>query len=101
MTLFSLVTDALEDSAEDDSAWLEAARSAADLADETGRIELGHTLRVIDQGYHLGRVERVALREVEGTELRECRSDPDELASLIMSVLAVCRDYRAAFESVK
>ena len=106
MALFSLVTYALEDCEEDDGTWLEAARSAAALADEVGRIELGYTLQAIDRDYRLNRAERAALRAIldslpEGTELRDRRADPDELTTLIMSVLAVCRDYRAAFESAK
>lgn len=104
MALFSLVVDALEECEEDDVSWLEAARHAAASADEVGKCELRHTLQAIEADYQLTRRERAALRRLrdslpEGMELRDRRGDPDELADLIMSVLAVCRDYQTAFDA--
>ena len=83
---------------------MEAARYAAASAEEVGKCELRHTLQAIDADYQLTRRERAALRPLldslpEGMELRERRGEPDELGDLIMSVLAVCRDYQTAFDA--
>lgn len=101
MALYCLVTDALEDSEEDDSAWLEAAIGVMSTADERGRCTMRDVLAAIDHDYELRRQERASLRTaIAGTpaqpELRDLRLDPQEMGDCVMSVLAACRDYREA-----
>ena len=101
MMLFCLVTDALEDSDEDDPAWLEAAIVVLSRADESGRCTMRDVLAAIDQDYQLHRQESAALRTAIADvparpELRDLRLDPQEMGDCAMSVLAVCRDYRDA-----
>jgi len=101
MALFCLVTDALEESDEDDSAWLEAAIEVLSTADERGRCTMRDVLAAIAQDYELHRQESASLRAAVADvpvrpELRDLRLDRREMGECIMSVLAVCRDYRAA-----
>lgn len=101
MALFCLVTDALEDSGKNDSAWLEAAIEVLSAADERGRCTMRDVLAAIDQDYELRRQESGALRSAIADipvrpELRDLRLDPQELGDCVMSALAACRDYRAA-----
>lgn len=105
MQLFCLVTDVLEESAEDDSDWLNAAVAALSSADEAGRCTMRDVLAAIDQDYQLRRQERRALRAaVDGVparpELRDLRLSHHELRDAVMSVLEVCRAYRLALESM-
>lgn len=101
MALFCLVTDALEDSEEEDSRWLDAALTVLAAADEAGRRTMRDVLTAIDHDYHLSRTERASLRSAAAAvpdrpELRDLDLRPDELGDCVVSVLAVCRDYRAA-----
>ncbi len=101
MMLFCDVTDALEDSDEDDPAWLEAAIGVFSTTDESGRCTMRDVLAAIDQDYELHRRESAALRTAIADvparpELRDLRLDPQEMGDCVMSVLAVCRDYRMA-----
>lgn len=101
MMLFSEVTDAVEDSDEDDPAWLEAAIGVMSTADERGRCTMRDVLAAIDHDYELHRQESASLRTAIADvparpELRDLRLDPQEMGDCVMSVLAVCRDYRVA-----
>ena len=99
--LYCLVTDALEDSSETDSRWLDAAIAVQAGADEAGRCTMRDVLVAINHDYHLSRTERASLRSAtaavpERPELRDLDLPPNELGDSVVSVLAVCRDYRAA-----
>lgn len=99
MMLFSDVTDAVEDSDEDDPAWLETAIGVMSTAGECGRCTMRDVLTAIDQDYQLRRVESASLRTAVADvparpELRDLRLEPHEMGDCVMSVLAVCRDYR-------
>lgn len=102
MALFTLMTDTLEETAEDDPTWLEAAAAAAAAGDEVSLTEMGETLRVIDKEYEITRGERARLRALTG-ELPvggplsdELGLGADELGSRILSVLRLCVAYREA-----
>lgn len=102
MALFCLVTDALEDSEEGDSRWLDAALAVLPIADEVGRCVLRDVLAAVDHDYHLTRAERTSLRSgisaIPGRpELRDLDLGPNELGDCVTSVLVACIDYRAAF----
>jgi|GEM_PF-832118 len=99
MALFCLVTDALEDSDEDDTEWLEVAIGVMATADERGCCTMRDVLAAIDDDYELRRQERAALRTAIADmparpELRDLRLEPQEMGDCVMSVLSVCRDYR-------
>ncbi|HET7069713.1 MAG TPA: hypothetical protein VFI40_02725 [Nocardioides sp.] len=101
MMLFCDVTDALEDSDEDDLRWLDAAIDVLSTADEGGRCTMRDVLAAIDQDYALHRRESAALRSAIADvparpELRDLRLDPQAMADCVMSVLAGCRNYRVA-----
>lgn len=101
MALFCLVTDALEDSGEDDPAWLEAAIGVMSAADERGRCTMRDVLAAIDHDYELRRQERASLRTAIADmpaepELRDLRLDLQQMGDCVMSVLAVCKHYRGA-----
>jgi hypothetical protein len=104
MALFCLVTDALEDSSETDSQWLDAAIAVQAGADEAGRCAMRDVLEAIDHDYHLSRSERASLRSAAAAvpdrpELRDLDLPPSELADCVESVLAVYRDYASALSS--
>ena len=104
MALFNIVVDALEESSEMDSGWLDAAGAAAAGADEAARTELANALLSIEQDYDLTRTERahiIALAATlpQGPELRELRLPADELAGRVLSVLTLCRDYAVALSA--
>lgn len=103
MQLFCLVTDVLEESAEDDWGWLDAAVAALSSADEAGRCTLRDVLAAVDQDYQLRPRERRALRTaVDGVpvrpELHDLQLSEQELGDAVMSVLEVGRAYRLALE---
>ena len=104
MRLFDLVTDDVEASDEaSDHRWLEAAIEALGRADEDGRSDLRDVLDTIDQDYTVNARVRARIRAaIAGVPLRpeliERELTQDELASTILSVLAVCADYRNSFE---
>ena len=101
MALFCLVTDALEDSEEADSRWLDAAIAVQVAADEAGRCTMRDVLVAIDHDFHLSQTERASLRSATAAvpdrpELRDLDLASNEMSDCVVSVLAVCRDYRAA-----
>lgn len=101
MALFCLVTDALENSDEDDATWLEAAIDVLSASDERGRCTMRDVLAAIEHDYKLRRQERTSLRTAIADvpaqpELRDLRLDPQEMGDCVISVLSVCRDYRVA-----
>lgn len=104
MDLFGLVTDTLENSSADDSRWLDAAIDVLSTADEAGRCEMRDVLVAIDHDYQLERRERRSIRSAiapipDRPELRDQQLETPELRDCVMSILAVCRDYRAALEA--
>jgi hypothetical protein len=101
MALFCLVTDALEDSEEGDSRWLDTALAVLPVADEAGRCVMRDVLVAVDHDYFLTRAERTSLRSATAAvpdrpELWDLDLPPDELGDSVVSVLVVCRDYRDA-----
>ncbi len=105
MMLFTAVTDALEESHEDDSRWLDAAVEALSSVDGWGGSEMRHTLRAALQDYFIEPSERQTIEAVvaqrmdqtpEGAELRDVRLPPEELAAAVTSVLRILHAYRAA-----
>lgn len=95
----------LEESAEEDSRWLDAAVAALSSADEAGRCTMRDVLAAIDQDYQLLTRERRVLRAaVDGVparpELRDLQLSQHELGDAVMSVLDVCRAYRLALERI-
>jgi hypothetical protein len=104
MALFCLITDALEDSDEADSRWLDAAIAVQAAADEAGRCTMRDVLVAIDHDYQLNRTERASLRSAtagvpDRPELRDLDLPANELGDCVVSVLAVCRDYREALSA--
>ncbi len=98
MLVFNVVIDALEDSAEDDPTWLDAAIEAMSTADERGRCTMRDVLMAVDQDYDVSRAERRALRSATAAvpdrpEMKDLDLAPDEMAGCVESVLAVVRDY--------
>lgn len=105
MQLFCLVADVLEESAAEDTRWLDAAVQALSSADEAGRCTMRDVLVAVDQDYQLRTRERRALRAaVDGVparpELRDLQLPQHDLRDAVMSVLEVCRAYRLALERV-
>jgi hypothetical protein len=101
MALFCLITDELEASDEDDSRWLDAAVAVLAGADEAGRCTMRDVLVAIDHDYQLSRAERASLRSAteaipDRPEMRDLDLAPAELGDCVLSVLAVCADYRDA-----
>lgn len=101
MLLFGVVTDALEDSDPDDSAWLAAAVQAMAASDGWGRSQLRRTLDAISQDYLIepaerDEIERAGPQPPALGELRDTSLAPEELASAVTSVLQTAHHYRVA-----
>jgi hypothetical protein len=101
MMLFTAVTDALEDSPEGDSDWLDAAVEALSGAKGWGRSELRNTLLTARKDYVVERAESrridIAVADVpERVELSEAALPAEELTEAVMSVLHTLRAYRSA-----
>lgn len=104
MKLFCLITDTLEDCEPDDYRWLAAAIDVLATADESARCEVRDVLAAIDNDYKLSSLEHARLRSAvaavpDRPHLRDLRLAPAELGDVVMSILTVCRMYRAALEA--
>jgi hypothetical protein len=105
LDLFCLVTDALDRSAPDDSAWLAAALDVLSTAEDEARFDLRDVLQVIDQDYLLNRDEHRRLRAATATvppptpleDLVDLSAD--ELRRNVLAVVAACNAYEAALEA--
>ncbi len=64
MILFTAVADALEDSTEGESTWLDAAEATLAQCGEHAREDLLQTLRALDHDYHLSAAERRRIRAI-------------------------------------
>ncbi|MGC3994526.1 MAG: hypothetical protein QM779_10530 [Propionicimonas sp.] len=98
MMLYSLVTDVVQDSDEDDHDWLDAAIEALAVADETGRCELRDVLEAIDHDYSIDAAEsrrlRAALADVPPrADILDLNLAGQELVHHVMSTLDTCRAY--------
>ncbi|KRC54179.1 MULTISPECIES: hypothetical protein [unclassified Nocardioides] len=108
MDLFTLVTDALEESEPDDRIWLDAAIAATAGADERGRSEMRDVLTTVAAEYRLHRRETSAIRALakdlpELTSAGDLRFGPDELdqlADVVRSLLCLQRAYVDAVEAL-
>lgn len=106
MMLFTAVTDALEDSPEGDSGWLDAAVEALSGAKGWGRSELRNTLLTARKDYVVERGESrridIAVADVpEWVELSEAALPAEELTDAVMSVLEALRVYRSALAGLR
>lgn len=104
MELFCLVTDTLEQAEVDDARWLDAAVHVLAIADEPARYDMRDVLASIDQDYSLSSPERSRIHSAvapipDRAELRDLDLSPTELGDQVVSVLAACRDYRAALKA--
>lgn len=104
MELFCLVTDTLEQAEVDDARWLDAAVHVLAIADEPARCDMRDVLASIDQDYSLSSPERSRIHSAvapipDRAELRDLDLSPTELGDQVVSVLAACRDYRAALKA--
>ncbi len=102
MELFCLVTDAAEQSAVGDSRWLDAAIAVLASADEPVQCDMRDVLTAIDQDYELPSPERSRIYSAIASvparaELRDLRLTSTELSAHVLSILAACGRYRAAF----
>ena len=101
MQLFTVVTDALEGSAVDDSHWLDAALDVMTFADDKARYVLRDVLDAVASDYHIDRVERHRLRAgIADLPARVGLEDLDlpseELREHVMAVLLACNAYEVA-----
>lgn len=106
MMLFDLVADELEDSAEGDSRWLDAAIHVLENTNDLARFELRDTLTVIAQDYHVDSAELTRLRRAvapvpERAELIDLRLDVEEPGRHIHAILHACQQYLEALGSVR
>lgn len=94
MILFGILTDALEDSDEGDSTWLDAAEATLPLCGGHAREDLLQTLRAIDHDYGVSSSERRRIRAIApggehadglGDVMRD-RAGDDEAAQRVVIV---------------
>ena len=98
MMLFCLVADAVEDSDEDDTAWLAAVLATLDEVDGSGRADLQHCLAVIAHDYRLPSAVRVLVeRTISDTDPDTIRLDdlPDGSPELLDRLHASLRAYNS------
>lgn len=106
MLLFMAVSDELESSDEDDSAWLDAALAVLRVETEGDRFEMRDTLAAIRQDNDLTSAEtqriEAAVRDIpEHPELRDMGDLPvPELAERVTGILRLVLGYRAALEGL-
>jgi hypothetical protein len=101
MDLFCVVTDTLEQSAEDDPRWLEAAVAVLRDAEQAAAYELRGVLVTIEHDYALSPPEHKTLRAAVASippraELRDLELPAAELGDHVMSILHARRDYDTA-----
>jgi hypothetical protein len=102
--LFSMVTDELEESAEGDTLWLDAALNVLDQAEPTARFHLRDVLVAIDQDYSVGTLEhrrlRAAVKSIPPRRpLRELTDlGVEQLRAEVVSVVGACVAYQEELE---
>ena len=104
MMIYNVVIDELEDAAEDDSGWLDAALDVLAAGDHAVRCEMRDVLTVVDKEYNITARERSALRAAiadvpSRAELRDLVVDADDLVEIVMSLLEARVAYAAAATS--
>jgi hypothetical protein len=105
MELFELVSDALGQSEENDSRWLEAVVETAEHGDESARFELRSVLAAIRQDYQLERRERAHIDAVMASlpdrgPLYDLRLEASELCDAVLSTLRACERYESSVRTV-
>lgn len=104
MVVFNLVIDELENSAQDDFGWLDAALQVLATGDDVVRCELRDVLTVVDKEYNITARERSALRAAIAdvpprAELRDLPVDADDLVDIVLRLLTACAAYLDAVKS--
>lgn len=94
--LFTLVTNELEDSEDDDERWLDATLEVLDHADGFTRPDVRDVLTAIAQDYDLTSREQrrlqAGIRDIEpAPELIEQNLSPTELAERVGGIIRACR----------
>lgn len=103
--LFALVSDQLEDSATDDSRWLDAALDLLSTTQSSARFDLRDVLEDISQDYDLERREHRRIRAATASippqaELRDLVGLPaEDLSGRILAILELCAAYEVAVGS--
>lgn len=105
MMLFTAVTDALEESDEDDTAWLDAALDVLASAGRVGRSAMASVLSDVPSDFEVSRQEEKRLRRaIAGippkTEPFERGSSPDEMAEHILEVVRTTNAYQDALDDL-
>lgn len=103
MMLFNAVSDALEDSPEGDSRWLDAALEALSATDGWGQSEMRRTLLVVRQDYVIEPSEKrtiagAAAEVPDRPELADRTLAAHELFAAVTSVLQTLQAYRASLK---
>lgn len=104
MMLYNLVIDELEDAAENDSGWLDAALEVLAASDHAVSCEVRDVLTVVDKEYNITARERSTLRAAVAdvpprAELRDLAVDADDLVEIVMSLIDARIAYVAAARS--
>ena len=103
LMLFGLLTDAIEESDQDDSAWLDAATEVMEASEPAGRAELRSVLEAIEMDFTLPAAELRRLRRVIATAERAPtlygeNFPAESLKERIMTVLQICERYDDALD---
>lgn len=101
LELFTTVADTLEDSAAEDSRWLDAALDVLSTAGQRARFVLRDVLEAVDNDYELHGTEsrrlRAGIAEVPArAEIRDLDLTSRDLHEHVVEVLAACNAYEAA-----
>jgi hypothetical protein len=105
MLLFTAVTDALEESDEDDAAWLDAALDVLASAGTVGRSAMASALSDVPSDFEVTRQEEKRLRRaIAGippeTEPFDRGSSPDERAEYVLEVVRTTNAYQDALDEL-
>lgn len=105
MLLFSVVTDALEASPEDDPRWLDAAMQVLSTGDKGAQGEFRDVLTTILQDFELSPRESARVREVlrgapEHQGLMDQELPPVQLAARVLDLLGQYREYQRVLASM-
>jgi hypothetical protein len=98
MQLFCVVADTIEESAQDDPRWLDAAVEVLRGAEEAAAYDLRDVLVAIEHDYALSPPEHTTIRAAVASipsraELRDLELTAAELGDHVMSILHARRDY--------
>ena len=104
MLLFTAVTDALEDSDEDDTAWLDAALQALQSAGAMGRSCLATTLEEVAGDYELWPRERkrlmAAIDGIPKDRTPFIQPARDDLVEYVLEVIRTTNDYEDSLDAL-